>query len=494
MIVNQKSPRGFLHTKLSVVKARLFPQKSTRTLPLYKLLALLICVMIFSGMTDPKESGAKVGVANTKSASTVYEFHDGSFYTNTQLTVVGTKNGKTLFEGPLIGYTASVYWTGTRWEMALLNMGVPPFGIDYYNNTTSDPPTDGSWVQAGTFVIPAVPPTFGIPAPPSTAPVVSTTAAASITAASASAGGNVTSDGGETVTARGIVWSVADTDPEIGDAGVFQDANGGGTGVFNETLSTFPANKTIYVKAYATNTVGTSYGSVETFNTLNPTLAISAFLEGAYNGSQLSTGLNSSIPSTQPYNFNGHSASETAGTIPANAVDWVLAEIREASSAATALNSTRVGSAAGFLMSDGSIKATDGTSNLTINITGNTGSEFYLVLYHRNHLPIISASVVQEIGGVYSIDFTSNAAKTFGGTNALVSLTGGKFGMPAGDSNSDGNIDATDLSTWRTNNGAAFTYGSSGVSDFNLDGVINAVDRNSFYKKNTTKTRQVPTT
>lgn len=494
MIVSQKSLSGFLSPKLLVVKVCLFLQKQTRVRLWHKVFGLLLCVVILSGMTDPSENGSESGGdANTKPTSIVYEFHDGSFYLNTELTVVGTKNGKTLFEGPYIGFTASVYWTGTRWEMALLNMGVASFGIDYYNNTTSDPPTDGSWVQAGTFVIPAVPPTFGIPAPPSTVPVVSTTSATTITAASATAGGNVTSDGGETVTARGIVWSVSDTDPEIGDAGVFQDANGDGSGLFSEMLSAFPANKTIYFKAYATNTVGTSYGSVESFNTANPTFAISAFLEGAYNGSQLSTTLNSSIPSSQPYNFNGHAASETAGTIPANAVDWVLAELREASSAATARNNTRVGSAAGFLMSDGSIKATDGTSNLTINISGNTGAEFYLVVYHRNHLPIISASVVQESGGVYTIDFTSNAANTFGGATALVSLTGGKFGMPAGDSNSDGNIDATDLSTWRTNNGAAFTYGSSGVSDFNLDGVINAIDRNNFHKKNTTKTRQVPT-
>lgn len=494
MIVSQKSLRGFLSPKLSVVKARLFPQKQTSPRPWHKVLGLFLCVVILSGMTGPSDNGSKSGdVTDSKAASTVYEFHDGHFYLNTELTVVGTQNGKTLFEGPYIGFTASVYWTGTRWEMALLNMGVASFGIDYYNNTTSDPPTDGSWVQAGAFVVPAVPPTFGIPAPPSTVPVVSTTSATSITAASATAGGNVTSDGGETVTARGIVWSVSDTDPEIGDAGVFQDPNGNGLGVFSETLSAFPANKTIYFKAYATNTVGTSYGSVANFNTSNPTFAISAFLEGAYNGSQLSTTLNSSIPSTQPYNFNGHSASETAGTIPANAVDWVLAEVREASSVAAALNSTKVGSAAGFLMSDGSIKATDGTSNLTVSTSGNTGSEFYVVVYHRNHLPIISASVVQESGGVYTIDFTSSAANTFGGTNALVSLTGGKFGMPAGDSNSDGNIDATDLSTWRTNNGATFTYSSSGVSDFNLDGVINAIDRNNFHKKNTTKTRLVPT-
>jgi hypothetical protein len=221
------------------------------------------------------------------------------------------------------------------------------------------------------------------------------------------------------------------------------------------------------------------------------TVAASVFLEGAFNGSNLNTTLNSSIPTTQPYSFNGHTGG-SAGSIPANAVDWVLVELREAGSAAAALNNTKVGSAAGFLMNDGSIKATDGTSDLTISLSGNTGADFYVVVYHRNHLPIMSANAVSESVGSYSIDFTSNSASTYQTTNALVSLAGSKFGMPAGDIDQDGDIDATDLSTWRTNNGAVFSYSGSGLADFNLDGVINAVDRNDFHQKNTGKTRQVP--
>ncbi|GAB5526536.1 MAG: hypothetical protein Roseis2KO_44080 [Roseivirga sp.] len=224
------------------------------------------------------------------------------------------------------------------------------------------------------------------------------------------------------------------------------------------------------------------------------TVAAKAFLEGAYNGSSLNTTINGSIPSAQPYSgatYNNHSGTESASA-PASAVDWVLVELREAGSAAAALNSTKVGSAAGFLMSDGSIKATDGTSDLTISLSGNTGSDFYVVVYHRNHLPIMSAAAVSESSGTYSIDFTSNSANTYQTTTALKSLSGGKFGLPAGDSDQDGDIDATDLSTWRANNGTDFSYGSSGAADFNLDGVINAVDRNAFHHKNTSKTRQVP--
>ncbi len=223
------------------------------------------------------------------------------------------------------------------------------------------------------------------------------------------------------------------------------------------------------------------------------TVAISVFLEGAYNGTDLNTSLNASIPTTQVYTNNGHNGAESVGAIPANAVDWVLVELRETGSAAAALNATKVGSAAGFLMKDGSIKATDGTSNLTVQLTGNSGSDFYVVIYHRNHLPIMSASAISESGGLYTIDFTTVAANTYQNTTALVTLSTGKFAMPAGDADGDGDVDGTDLTTWRSQNGAAFVYNTTN-GDFNLDGVINAVDRNDFQRKNSSKTSQVPTT
>ncbi len=222
-------------------------------------------------------------------------------------------------------------------------------------------------------------------------------------------------------------------------------------------------------------------------------LAITVFIEGAYNGTDLNTTLNASIPATQPYSINGHSAGETTGSIPAGAVDWVLVELREAASAAAALKSTRVGSAAGFLMNNGSIKATDGTSDLTVSLSGNTGSEFFVVVYHRNHLSIMSASAIADNGGTYSIDFTTASANTYQSTTALTTLSTGKFAMSAGDADGDGDVDATDLTTWRTQNGGTFTYNSTN-GDFNLDGVINAVDRNGFQQKNESKTSKVPTT
>lgn len=222
-------------------------------------------------------------------------------------------------------------------------------------------------------------------------------------------------------------------------------------------------------------------------------LTATVFLEGAYNGTNLNTTLNASIPTAQPYTENGHAGAETVGSVPASAVDWVLVELREAGSAAAALSATKVGSAAGFLMNDGSVKATDGTSDLTVSLSGNTGSDFFVVIYHRNHLPIMSANAISESGGVYTINFTSASATTYQGTTGLASLSGGKFGMLAGDADGDGDVDATDLTTWRGQNGVQFSYNTTN-GDFNLDGVINAIDRNGFQKKNNSKSSQVPTT
>ncbi|MBH8559022.1 putative Ig domain-containing protein [Hymenobacter negativus] len=98
-------------------------------------------------------------------------------------------------------------------------------------------------------------------------PAVTTAAANTITNTSAVLGGNVSSDGGASVTARGVVYSATNTTPAIGGTGVTQAPNGTGTGTFSATISGLTSGTTYYVRAYATNSVGTSYGAVATFTT-----------------------------------------------------------------------------------------------------------------------------------------------------------------------------------------------------------------------------------
>ncbi len=104
--------------------------------------------------------------------------------------------------------------------------------------------------------------TFDIPAPAS-APTVTTTAASNETDTGADSGGNVTNDGGASVTARGVVYSTS-ANPTTGDS---YTTDGTGTGAFSSTISGLSASTTYYYRAYATNGVGTSYGSESSFTT-----------------------------------------------------------------------------------------------------------------------------------------------------------------------------------------------------------------------------------
>ncbi len=94
-------------------------------------------------------------------------------------------------------------------------------------------------------------------------PTVTTSDVSSITATSATCGGNVTDDGGLDVTVRGVCWSTSQN-PTTSDS---HTTDGTGTGEFQSSLTNLSACTTYYVRAYATNSIGTRYGEQKTFNT-----------------------------------------------------------------------------------------------------------------------------------------------------------------------------------------------------------------------------------
>ncbi|MFA6960170.1 MAG: Ig-like domain-containing protein [Opitutaceae bacterium] len=104
------------------------------------------------------------------------------------------------------------------------------------------------------------------------APTITTPTSASITSTTATLGGNVTSDGGDTVTARGVVVSVTTTNsnPQIGGMGVTNITGTGTTGVFTVGATSLSASTGYSYAAYATNGQGTNYSSVGTFTTSAP--------------------------------------------------------------------------------------------------------------------------------------------------------------------------------------------------------------------------------
>ena len=102
-----------------------------------------------------------------------------------------------------------------------------------------------------------------------TVPTLTTTPVTSIVGYSASSGGNISSEQGATVTARGVCWSTS-TAPTVALA--TKTIDGAGAGAFTSPITGLAPNTTYYLRAYATNSVGTAYGTQVSFRTLVSTI------------------------------------------------------------------------------------------------------------------------------------------------------------------------------------------------------------------------------
>ncbi len=98
-----------------------------------------------------------------------------------------------------------------------------------------------------------------------TAPTVTTQAASAVESSTATGNGNITSTGGINASAWGVCYktSAGCTTADSTAAG----SGSGGTGAFTASLSGLSSGTTYYINAYATNTIGTGYGTETTFLT-----------------------------------------------------------------------------------------------------------------------------------------------------------------------------------------------------------------------------------
>jgi len=136
------------------------------------------------------------------------------------------------------------YWNGTAWVTVAPGISLP-----------------GNQVQTLGFCNGV--PTWG-PCP-AVLPTVTTTEVSSINNTSASSGSAITNDGGATVTAFGICWSTS-ANPTLANS--FSQYNGSPIGLtISSSLTGLTANTMYYVRAYATNSVGTAYGNEVSFTT-----------------------------------------------------------------------------------------------------------------------------------------------------------------------------------------------------------------------------------
>jgi len=123
-------------------------------------------------------------------------------------------------------------------------------------------------------------------------PIVTTSDVMYVSTTSASGGGNVTSDGGNAVTDRGVCYSRTNSNPTISNT---HTHDGSGIGTFTSSITGLDAGYLYYIRAYATNNVGTAYGEVVEYQGL---ALPNVYLFDNYNITQSSANIASIIMST----------------------------------------------------------------------------------------------------------------------------------------------------------------------------------------------------
>ncbi len=251
----------------------------------------------------------------------------------------------------------------------------------------------------------------------------------------------------------------------------------GNTSTMQNPTHTYANSGSYTVTLQSTNTCGMESSS-QTIVLSVPLIKVNltAILEGAYNsGSTMNTNLRQLdlFPSTgQPYTVApwNYSGTEGAGwqpsDYPTNTVDWVLVSLRSGEDA-----NTTVGQAAGLLLADGSISV-----DIQLSST-NVLPSYFVVLEHRNHLPVMSPTVLPVSNNEINYNFSAADSYTtglgFGQINVgsiwmLYSGNGYQLN-PIGHE-----IIGEDIIQWNQDNGLFDTYNQS---DFNLNGDVNASDK-----------------
>ena len=141
---------------------------------------------------------------------------------------------------------------------------------------------------------------------------------------------------------------------------------------------------------------------------------------------------------------------------------------------------------AAFILNNGSVVGLDGSS--VLQFTASINNDPYVVIWHRNHLGVLSATSLIETGGVYIYNFSTALTQAHGGGLGYKLINTGVYGMAGGDANGNGVIDNDDKTLWA---GQAGTKGYK-TSDFDMDSHINNTDKNDLMIKNQELSSQVP--
>jgi hypothetical protein len=195
------------------------------------------------------------------------------------------------------------------------------------------------------------------------------------------------------------------------------------------------------------------------------------------------------LPLNQPYNEPpwNYSGNEILTSIPENMVDWVLVEIRDTTTADLAIPESVISRQAALLMSNGKVNKIDGEAPL--QFSQNLNNNLFIVLSHRNHLPVISANPLEYDKGTYHYDFSPGFDQVLGGELGYTQLDDGIFGLTAGDANADKSVDDLDKTeVWQMESGKRGYL----KADLNMDSEIDNNDKNEQWFPMQGKSSQVP--
>ena len=199
-------------------------------------------------------------------------------------------------------------------------------------------------------------------------------------------------------------------------------------------------------------------------------LSLTVFPEGPYDaaGDTLAADLNANgfLPPVSPYSEDP----DSVAAFPDNAVDWVLVQLRIEPAGSAFLSRSVI------LLSDGSIVDPDSLLG-PIPLKIDTGF-YYIVVRHRNHLPVMSASALLLTDRESPVVNLSVEGQSYGSAGTK-QLRPGRFGMWAGDVNLDGQVTTMDYTAWYN----AARLGASGYldEDINLDGQVTTMDYTMWY-------------
>ena len=209
-------------------------------------------------------------------------------------------------------------------------------------------------------------------------------------------------------------------------------------------------------------------------------LGIDAILEGAYQHDSTivmkESLLNGAlIPKINPYTGYHSALSTILETEGENApVDWLLIELRDINDWGTTIYEAPV-----LLQRNGRLVNADGTYPIRLTPPDKIDS-FYLVIKHRNHLPIMYENILE---GTYNrVDFTKSDSYNADGTGTgQKEISDDVWVMVVGNADDDiYDINGNDKIRWSEDNG---DFGFYLDTDFNLDGDVNGKDK-IFWKGN----------